>query len=236
MADWRSASADMRSLGIDEYLAALNVLVDGLGGRVDLVGLCQGGWLSLVYAARFPAKVRKLVMAGAPVDLAAQQSGLSAVAEATPLRVFQSLVSSGNGLVIGRNIAKFWGNQTDAKDIRETLQTIHPIGSAEFTRLETIFKTWNSWTMTFPANTISKSSRKLQAQRTRPRKLRRARAKDRPLAAAASDLSSCRERRRRGRPATIACRAAAGRNRARGALPPGRAVQSPEPVHGKTDA
>ena len=28
MADWRSASADMRSLGIDEYLAALNVLVD----------------------------------------------------------------------------------------------------------------------------------------------------------------------------------------------------------------
>ena len=28
MADWRSASADMRFLGIDEYLADLNVLVD----------------------------------------------------------------------------------------------------------------------------------------------------------------------------------------------------------------
>jgi poly(3-hydroxyalkanoate) synthetase len=150
MADWRSASADMRSLGIDEYLAALNVLVDDLGGRVDLVGLCQGGWLSLVYAARFPAKVRKLVMAGAPVDLAAQQSGLSAVAEATPLRVFQSLVSSGNGLVIGRNIAKFWGNATDANNIRETLQTVHPIGSPEFTRLEAIFRNWNSWTIDVP--------------------------------------------------------------------------------------
>src|SRR6202795_4815991 len=69
MTDWRSASADMRFLGIDEYLADLNVLVDCVGGLVDLIGLCQGGWLSLVYAGRFPAKVRKLVMAGAPVVL-----------------------------------------------------------------------------------------------------------------------------------------------------------------------
>jgi poly(3-hydroxybutyrate) depolymerase len=150
MADWRSASADMRSLGIDEYLAALNVLVDDLGGWVDLVGLCQGGWLSLVYAARFPAKVRRLVMAGAPIDLAAQQSSLSTIAEATPLSVFQSLVSSGNGLVIGCNVAKFWGNPTDASHIREILQTAHPIGSLEFTRLEAIFRNWNSWTIDVP--------------------------------------------------------------------------------------
>jgi hypothetical protein len=27
-----------------------------LGGLVDLIGLCRGGWLSLVYAGRFPAK------------------------------------------------------------------------------------------------------------------------------------------------------------------------------------
>src|SRR6476619_3130316 len=74
MADWRSAGADMRFLGIDEYLAALNVLVDHVGGLVDLIGLCQGGWLSLVYAGRFPAKVRKLAMAGAPVDIAARRS------------------------------------------------------------------------------------------------------------------------------------------------------------------
>jgi poly(3-hydroxybutyrate) depolymerase len=53
VADWRSASADMRFLGIDDYLADLNVLVDCVGGLVDLVGLCQGGWLSLVYAGLF---------------------------------------------------------------------------------------------------------------------------------------------------------------------------------------
>jgi poly(3-hydroxyalkanoate) synthetase len=150
MTDWRSASADMRFLGIDEYLADLNVLVDHLGGLVDLIGLCQGGWLSLVYAGRFPAKVRKLVMAGAPVDIAVRQSRLSAKAEATPLIMFQGLVDLGDGRVIGRNLAKFWENDTDANGIRESLQTVQPVGSPEFTQLEAIFKTWNSWTIDLP--------------------------------------------------------------------------------------
>lgn len=150
MIDWRSASAEMRFLGIDDYLADLNVLVDQLGGRVDLVGLCQGGWLSLVYAARFPTKVRRLAMAGAPVDIAARQSGLSAIAEATALAVFQSLVDLGDGRVMGSDVAKFWGNAADPDGIREALQTKHLIGSPDFARLEAAFKNWNSWTIDIP--------------------------------------------------------------------------------------
>ena len=150
MTDWRSASADMRFLGIDEYLADLNVLVDCVGGLVDLIGLCQGGWLSLVYAGRFPAKVRKLVMAGAPVDIAARQSRLSSIAEATPLTMFQSLVNLGDGRVLGRDVVNFWGNEADANGIRESLQTLQLIGSPEFTRLEAIFENWNCWTVDIP--------------------------------------------------------------------------------------
>jgi poly(3-hydroxybutyrate) depolymerase len=153
MADWRSASADMRFLGIDDYLADLNVLIDEVGGLADLIGLCQGGWLSLVYAARFPGKVRKLVLAGAPIDVAAGQSELSALAAATPLAMFQSLVSLGDGRLIGRNVAKFWGNDTvDADDIRRSLQTLEPAGSPEFVRLEAIFRRWNSWTIDVPGD------------------------------------------------------------------------------------
>jgi poly(3-hydroxybutyrate) depolymerase len=153
MADWRSATAEMRFLGIDDYLAGLNVLVDELGGLVDLVGLCQGGWLSLVYAGRFPAKVRKLVMAGAPIDIAARQSELSALAAATPLTMFESLVNLGNGRVIGRNLAKFWGNDiVDADDIRRSLQTSAPAGSPEYARLEASFRAWNAWTIDVPGN------------------------------------------------------------------------------------
>ena len=151
MADWRSASPDMRFLGIDDYLAALNVLVDHLGGSVDLVGLCQGGWLSLIYATRFPGKVRKLVMVGTPIDIAARQSKLSAMAEATPLAVFKNLVSLGDGRVIGRNLARVWrGGVIEADDIREALQTPQPAGSPEFAQLEAIFRNWNAWTIDMP--------------------------------------------------------------------------------------
>jgi poly(3-hydroxyalkanoate) synthetase len=162
MADWRSASPEMRFLGIDDYLADLNVLVDHLGGQVDLIGLCQGGWLSLVYAARFPAKVRKLVMAGAPVDTSARQSKLSAAAAATPLTTFQSLVNSGHGRVIGRDVAELWGTaMVDEDTIRDTLQTLEPVGSPEFSRLEGVFKGWNAWTIDVPGTYYLEVTEKL---------------------------------------------------------------------------
>jgi poly(3-hydroxyalkanoate) synthetase len=162
MVDWRSASTDMRYLGIDSYLADLNVLVDHVGGPVDLIGLCQGGWLSLLYAARFPAKVRKLVLAGAPVDITAQRSRLSAMADATPLAVFQGFVKVGDGRAIGRHISKFWGIECpNANDIRQSLQTPEPVGSPEFARLEAIFNTWNSWTVDLPGTYYLEVTEKL---------------------------------------------------------------------------
>ena len=77
LVQWKSATAKTRLNTIDSQFAALNVVVDEIGPPVDLVGLCQGGWLSLAYAARFPNKVRRLVLAGAPVDTAAAPSAFS---------------------------------------------------------------------------------------------------------------------------------------------------------------
>ncbi len=149
--DWRSAHADMRFLEIDDYLADLNVLVDQLGGTVDLIGLCQGGWMALLYAARFPAKVRKLVLAGAPIDVRAGKSGLSTLAEASPLAIFQELVKLGDGRVLGRSVLKFWGPEfVGSDDIHRLLQTPEPVGSPAFTRLETLFRDWYSWTVDLP--------------------------------------------------------------------------------------
>ena len=85
VADWRSATEDMRLLGIDDYLADLNVLIDEIGAPANLIGVCQGGWLALIYAARFPAKVRQLVLAGAPVDTKAAPSALTALADGSPI-------------------------------------------------------------------------------------------------------------------------------------------------------
>jgi hypothetical protein len=46
LTDWKSATEDMKDLEIGNYLAAIVVAIDDLGGRVNLVGLCQGGWVA----------------------------------------------------------------------------------------------------------------------------------------------------------------------------------------------
>ncbi len=149
--DWRSATADMRLRGIDDYLADLNVLVDQIGAPVDLVGLCQGGFMALIYAARFPAKVRKLVLAGAPIDIAAGSSALSMVADGSPLAVFHELVRLGDGLLPGRRVLKFWGpEEVSTDEIRALLQTEATIAPAAFAALEASFRAWYTWTVDLP--------------------------------------------------------------------------------------
>jgi len=95
---WKSATAEMRNYGVDAYLSDLNVAVDELGGRARLVGLCQGGWLAAAYAARFPAKVAKLVLAGAPIDLSAAESRITQ----TLMSVSPAMIAQGMALAGGR--------------------------------------------------------------------------------------------------------------------------------------
>jgi poly(3-hydroxyalkanoate) synthetase len=126
------------------------VAVDQIGQKVDLIGLCQGGWMALVYAARFPTKVRKLVLAGAPVDIKAAPSALSTFADATPLPIFRDFVRD-EGLVLGRNMRKFWGGTVTPADIREVLQIENSPKNAPLTRLEVLFRDWYSWTVDLPS-------------------------------------------------------------------------------------
>jgi poly(3-hydroxybutyrate) depolymerase len=149
--DWRSASPDMRFLSIDNYLADLNVVVDALGGKVQLVGLCQGGWMALMYAACFPAKVCQLVLAGAPIDVAAGNSRLSKLARDTPMAIFRELVALGGGRLLGQHALKFWSPHVpDRESMRALLQASGTITSDSFQRLEARFRDWYAWTLDLP--------------------------------------------------------------------------------------
>jgi len=105
--DWRSAHPEMRYLAIDDYLSDLNVAIDEIGPPVDLAGLCQGGWLALLLAARFPNKVRRLVLAGAPVDVSVPSALSQAVATLAP-ELFDSMLETGTGLVSGQYMLNAW--------------------------------------------------------------------------------------------------------------------------------
>lgn len=148
--EWRSASPEMRWLSIDSYLADLNVAVDELGAPVDLIGLCQGGWMALIYAARFPAKVRRLVLAGAPVDIRAAESYISDIARRTPLLAFDELVRLGGGLVLGQRVLKLFGSALVARESSRALQLPAACGAAERRALETRFNEWYASTVDLP--------------------------------------------------------------------------------------
>ena len=149
LTDWRSATPEMRYLSIDNYLADLNVAIDEIGAPVDLIGLCQGGWLSLVYAARFPGKVRRLVLAGSPIDVSVS-SEISRMAAALPQQTLEHLVRQGDGIVSGKHMRQFWSMPFSLHDVEAALQTDLGDGSDEAMALLDRFGRWDRETLDLP--------------------------------------------------------------------------------------
>ena len=110
LTDWKSATGDMKDLEIDNYLAEVVVAIDDLGGRVNLVGLCQGGWVAAMIAARFPKKVNSLVLAGAPIDTDAGDGPIKRMAHKSPISFYKELVALGGGLMKGKFMLQGWKN------------------------------------------------------------------------------------------------------------------------------
>ncbi len=101
LTDWKSANAETKDFGIDEYLAELLVAVDHVGGRAHLIGLCQGGWAVAMFAARFPDKVASLVLAGAPLDLSAGDGPIKKAVQGLSPEFYRQLVAFGGGCMRG---------------------------------------------------------------------------------------------------------------------------------------
>jgi len=151
LTDWRSATADMKDFDIDQYLAELNVCVDDVGGRVKLIGLCQGGWLGAMYAARFPAKVAKLVLAGAPIDTDAGDGPVKRMAHAYPMTLYERLVAAGGGLMRGDVMLAGWkGMHPVDHALRKHAELYRRLDEPEFLRRTEAFASWYETTLDLP--------------------------------------------------------------------------------------
>ncbi len=146
LTEWKSATPDRASLSIDSYLADLNIAVDLADAQPDLVGLCQGGWLSLLYAAAFPRKVRRLAAIGAPVDTS-HPSNLAQGARLLPSALVEDAIAADGGLVNGATtLAAFrasGGAETDAAAILQTGRESDPAALEAFTA-------WDARTLDLP--------------------------------------------------------------------------------------
>jgi len=106
--DWKGATPAMRGYGIDTYLRDIDRAVDAIGGRVHLVGLCQGGWMSAMYACLHPGKVASLVLAGAPIDTDAGDGPIKKIAHELPFSFYEEMVAAGGGRMLGQFMLAGW--------------------------------------------------------------------------------------------------------------------------------
>nr|WP_257252012.1 alpha/beta fold hydrolase [Burkholderia cepacia] len=143
LTDWKSATDDMKDLEIDNYLAEMVVAIDDLGGRVNLVGLCQGGWVSAMIAARFPDKVNSLVLAGAPIDTDAGNGPITRMVHASPPSFYEELVALGGGLMKGKFMLQGWKNMHPEQHyVQNQIDLYEHIDDPAYIAKEEAFESW----------------------------------------------------------------------------------------------
>ena len=143
LTDWKSATDDMKDLEIDNYLAEVIVAIDDLGGRVNLVGLCQGGWVSAMIAARFPDKVNSLVLAGAPIDTDAGNGPIKRMAHESPISFYRELVELGGGLMKGKFMLQGWKNMHPGQHyIQDNIDLYEHMDDPAYLAKEETFESW----------------------------------------------------------------------------------------------
>jgi polyhydroxyalkanoate depolymerase len=149
--EWKSATTAMKDYDIDMYLRELNTCVDDLGGIVNLVGLCQGGWLSAMYAVRFPKKVNTLVLAGAPIDTDAGKTIIKDYAHSFPMEFYEELVAMGGGILKGEFMLQgFKSMQPEKQYFGKFVDLYEHVDDPRYVKRFENFERWYEYTIDLP--------------------------------------------------------------------------------------
>jgi poly(3-hydroxybutyrate) depolymerase len=106
--DWIGATQQTKDASIEDYLEVIHHAIEHCGGRVNLIGDCQGGWLATIYAALYPEQINTLTLAGAPIDFHAGEPVVHEVlrhlAPGGDLRFYEALVKADGGVLKGKHM------------------------------------------------------------------------------------------------------------------------------------
>ncbi len=100
--EWKGATLERKEETIGDFILSMRECIKSINSKVTLIGLCQGGWQSAIYAALFPEEVNCLVLAAAPIDFHAGNSKIGRCTSLMPLSFYRSMVIMGGGLLDGK--------------------------------------------------------------------------------------------------------------------------------------
>ena len=152
--DWVPATDQTADWSIEEYVAVLEEIVELLGGRVNLVGDCQGGWLAVVYAGLHPDQVNTLTIGGAPIDTHVGQSAIQEwtrmLARRNELGVYRALVRAGGGVQRGEHQLTGFKLLEPGAEIERLMGLLANIRDPDYVTRHIDFTNWFEWTQDLP--------------------------------------------------------------------------------------
>jgi poly(3-hydroxyalkanoate) synthetase len=144
--DWVGATRATRNATVADYLEVIDRAVALCGGRVNLIGDCQGGWLATIYAALRPRSVNTLTIAGAPIDFHAGDAVINEVVEflapGGDLRFYEALVAAGGGVLKGRQMLAGFIMIRPRDEIARQLELLLNLGDPAHVARYAEFESW----------------------------------------------------------------------------------------------
>ncbi|MCW0214504.1 MAG: alpha/beta fold hydrolase [Pseudonocardia sp.] len=152
--DWRPATAATRTVDVTDYLDVIDRSIRRMGGKANLVGDCQGGWLATIYAALHPERVHTLTLAGAPIDFHAGDSVIAASTQAMAGKLgmapYKALVAAGGGNMPGRAVLANFIMIQPQSEIARQLQLLANVDDAAHVERYRMFEDWFKHTQDIP--------------------------------------------------------------------------------------
>jgi poly(3-hydroxyalkanoate) synthetase len=154
--DWIGATQQTKDVTIDDYLAVIDRALDHMGGRANLIGDCQGGWLATVYAALHPERVNTLTIAGAPIDFHCGEpvihAALRTLAPNGDLAFYRTLVKAGGGMLSGEHMLAGFILIKPDNEIGRQLQLLANLDDAQHVGRYREFENWFKHTQAIPGD------------------------------------------------------------------------------------
>ncbi len=152
--DWVGAGPETKHASVEDYLDTIKAAVDLLGGHVNLVGDCQGGWLATIYAAVHPDTLHTLTIAGAPIDFHAGEplihDWMQLVSPMGQVDFYRAAVQANGGVLPGDFLLTGFKLMQPEAEMQRQMALLANIHDKRHVERYQRFEDWFQWTQPIP--------------------------------------------------------------------------------------
>jgi len=106
--EWKPCTFERRNEGINDLILQTQAAFKSISSeQVQIIGLCQGGWVSAIFTSLFQESVSKLILAAAPIDFTVDGGKIQRLCQLLPMQFYRNLIIFGGGLLRGKYM--LWG-------------------------------------------------------------------------------------------------------------------------------